>query len=133
MNPDTLTETIQKGFRLTLGAASFLAETLQDDRKRDENLSKLRVENFSTLSDEWAVEGAQKEQEARSFVESVIGQAASSGPNMPTVSTPPTSSSSAAAAGGIPTEIQIDLNLLKNHLAEIRSELEKSNLDDSVS
>ncbi|MGF1538491.1 MAG: hypothetical protein ACFB4J_18675 [Elainellaceae cyanobacterium] len=125
MNPDTLTETIQKGFRVTLGAASFLAETLQDAQKRDENLGKLRVENLATLSNEWAVEGAQKEQEARSFMESVIGQSQPNGPSVPTVQT--TATGGSTAAGSIPGELQTDLDILKQQLVEIRTELEKAN------
>ncbi|MGF1513115.1 MAG: hypothetical protein ACFB5Z_05390 [Elainellaceae cyanobacterium] len=140
MNPDTLTETIQKGFRVTLGAASFLAETLQNSQKRDQNLDKLRVENLSELSEEWAVEGAQKEQEARNFVESVIGQStsagpsASSGPNGPAMPTVPTNSASEGgpSAGGVPVNIQMELDLLKSQLIEIRLELEKANQGDGV-
>ncbi|MEO0406691.1 MAG: hypothetical protein AAF289_05010 [Cyanobacteria bacterium P01_A01_bin.135] len=127
MNPDNLAETIQTGFRVTLGAASFLAETIQDSQKRDENLSKLRVENMTTLSDEWVVEGARKEEEARAFVESVINsQTSASSPNMPT---PPTTESSAAV--GVPPEVQIELEVLKTQLAKIRAELEKENSQDS--
>lgn len=132
MNPDNLAETLQNGFRVTLGAASFLAETLQDSQKRDENLSKLRVENLTMLSDEWAVEGARKEEEARTFVESVIGQTAS--PNGPSMPTAPSSTSARGGTAGtvsVPTEIQIELDVLKTQLSEIRMELEKANMDES--
>ncbi|MGB3615331.1 MAG: hypothetical protein WBA10_16175 [Elainellaceae cyanobacterium] len=132
MNPDNLAETLQNGFRVTLGAASFLAETLQDSQKRDENLSKLRVENLTMLSDEWAVEGARKEEEARTFVESVIGQTAS--PNGLSMPTAPSSTSARGGTAGtvsVPTEIQIELDVLKTQLSEIRMELEKANMDES--
>ena len=127
MNPDNLAETIQAGFRVTLGAASFLAETIQDSQKRDANLSKLRVENLTTVSDEWAVEGARKEEEARAFVEGVINNQAS--PNGPTMPTAPTTD--AANVVSVPLEIQAELDILKAQLAEIRSELEKENNQDS--
>lgn len=129
MNPDNLAETLQNGFRVTLGAASFLAETLQDSQKRDENLGKLRAENLAMLSDEWAVEGARKEEEARTFVESVMGQAGPNGPPMPTAPTTAPSPGDAPATVSVPPDIQAELDILKTQLAEIRIELEKDNTD----
>lgn len=74
MNSDNLTQMLQKGFRVTLGATSFVIETLQDSQKRDENLSKLKSENFSQLTEEWAQQGEMTEREARNFVDTILAQ-----------------------------------------------------------
>lgn len=89
MNPDTLPEFLQRGFRFTLGATSSLVESLQDPQKFDENVQKLTT-NFDQLSDEWVEKGAVTEQEARTFVDSIILQqtgASSSSPGNATVTT----------------------------------------------
>ncbi|MGF1496495.1 MAG: hypothetical protein ACFB8W_06675 [Elainellaceae cyanobacterium] len=123
MNPDTITESIQKGFRVTLGAASFLVETIQDPIRRDENLAKLQNGDFTVLSEEWAIEGEKREQEARSFVDSVIAQQQSSQAPGPTAGagTSPTTPSSVT----IPVDIQSDLKELTVQLAELRAELQR--------
>lgn len=75
---DSVTEFVQKGFRTSLGAASFLVETLQDPNKRDENLQKLNSNfnsmNFSQLTEEWAEKGEVTEREARTFVDNMLQQ-----------------------------------------------------------
>lgn len=64
MNADNLTNLIQQGFHLTLGATASLVETLQDPQKRTENLSQISSE-LSHLANEWAAKGEMTEQEAR--------------------------------------------------------------------
>lgn len=75
---DSVTELVQKGFRTSLGAASFLVETLQDPNKRDENLQKLNSNfnsmDFSQLTEEWAEKGETTERDARTFVDSMLQQ-----------------------------------------------------------
>ena len=73
MNPDNLTQIIQKGFHLTLGATSFFMETLQNSSKRDENLNKLNSD-FNQLTEEWAQRGEMTEREARNFVDTILNQ-----------------------------------------------------------
>ncbi len=75
---NTVTDFVQKGFRTSLGAASFLVETLQDPNKRDENLQKLNSNfnsmDFSQLTEEWATQGEITEREARTFVDNMLNQ-----------------------------------------------------------
>ena len=73
MNSDTIVEQLQKGFRVTLGATASLVEVLQDPSKRDENIAKLSQE-WSQLSADWAEKGEVTEQEARSFVDTILTQ-----------------------------------------------------------
>ncbi|MEB3357206.1 MAG: hypothetical protein VKK04_10795 [Synechococcales bacterium] len=120
MNPDTITESIQKGFRVTLGAASFLVETIQDPVRRDENLAKLQNSDFAVLSEEWAIEGEKREQEARSFVDSVIAQQQGNQPNGSATNI----SSGMPSSVTIPIDLQSDLRELIVQLAELRVELQ---------
>ncbi|MGJ3254499.1 MAG: hypothetical protein ACFE0J_25705 [Elainellaceae cyanobacterium] len=121
MNPDTLTQMLQKGFRVTLGATASLIEILQNPQRRDENLSNLAAE-LSELSEEWAVKGEMTEQEARSFVENLLsnqpgqsGQETSDSTQPTTVTVKPTTEPG----------VQSDIKELTEQLANIRSELEK--------
>lgn len=78
MNVDNVTEFFQKGFRVSLGATSFLAETIQDPNKREENLQKLNSNfnsmDFTELTEELAEKGEFTEQEARKFVDNILQQ-----------------------------------------------------------
>jgi len=71
MNPDNLPQILQTGFHLTLGATSFLIETLQDPLKREENLDKLKSD-LSLLADELLEKGEMTEKEARNFVDTIF-------------------------------------------------------------
>lgn len=127
MNPDTLVQLLQKGFRVSLGATASLIEILQDPQRRDENLSKLTQE-LSELSEEWAMKGEVTEQEARNFVESLMNEAPKSEGSTytgPTASTPST--------GGTipPVGVQSEIKELTEQLASIRAELEKLREQDS--
>lgn len=120
MNPDNVVQFLQKGFHVTLGATTSLIESLQDAQKRDENLSKLNLE-WSVLSEELAEKGARTEQEARSFVDTLLGQGAGS-------TTSQASSGSSTGTASTPTaapDIQLELQELTAQIAAIRVELEK--------
>jgi polyhydroxyalkanoate synthesis regulator phasin len=116
MNSETLVELLQNGFRVTLGATASLIEIVQDPQKRNENLSKLRRE-WSQLSEEWAAKGESTEQDARSFVESVLRQR--QGRYTPDSSTEP------APAPSPTPNVQTELQELTAQIATIREELEK--------
>ncbi|MEM9213905.1 MAG: hypothetical protein AAGD25_06115 [Cyanobacteria bacterium P01_F01_bin.150] len=128
MNTDNLAQMMQKGFHVTLGAASFLVDTAitPNQEQRDANLSKLQSGNFESLTEEWAVTGEQKEQEAKTFVESVITKDGSF-PDIPFpgFSNSSSSSTSTTVANGpsVPTDIQDDLEALTTELSEIRAAL----------
>ncbi|MEM1171525.1 MAG: hypothetical protein AAGJ08_21195 [Cyanobacteria bacterium P01_H01_bin.35] len=124
MNPDNLTELIQKGFRVTLGATSFFMETLQDSNKRDENLNKLNSD-FNQLTEEWAERGETTEQEARNFVDTILNQQNSQ------VNTYSTTVSSTPASDFVQSDIQRDLLELTKEIANLRSDLQESQESDS--
>ncbi|MBC7824991.1 MAG: hypothetical protein H7126_14215 [Candidatus Parcubacteria bacterium] len=70
---DTVLQLLKKGFRVTIGATATLIEVLQDPQRREQNLSRLRRE-LDQLAQEWAEKGEMTEQEARSFVDTLIAQ-----------------------------------------------------------
>ena len=127
MNTDNLVQMMQKGFHVTLGAASFLVDTAvtPSEEQRNANLSKLQSGNFDSLTEEWAVTGEQKEQEAKTFVESVIPKDSFS--NIPFPDFSPSTSNPPAAPNvtgpTVPTDIQNDLEALTTELSEIRAAL----------
>ena len=124
MNPDDLTQIIQKGFRVTLGATSFFMETLQDSNKRDENLNKLNSD-FNQLTEEWAERGEMTEQEARNFVDTILNQQNSQ------VNTDSTTFSSTPASDFAQSDIQRDLLELTKEIANLRIDLQQSQESDS--
>lgn len=73
MNPEKLPQMLQTGFHLTLGATSFLIETLQDPVKRSENLEKLNSD-LGRLADELLEKGEITDREARNFVDTIFSQ-----------------------------------------------------------
>ena len=74
MNLDNLPQILQTGFHLTLGATSFLIETLQDPLKRSENLDKLTQSDLGLLADELLEKGEMTDREARNFVDTIFSQ-----------------------------------------------------------
>ena len=127
MNTDNIVQMMQKGFHVTLGAASFLVDTAitPSQEQRDANLSKLQSGNFDSLTEEWAVTGEQKEQEAKTFVESVMPKDSFPDIPFPGFSTSASSSSPSTTTSGpsVPTDIQNDLEALTTELSEIRAAL----------
>ncbi|MBW4522855.1 MAG: hypothetical protein KME16_24725 [Scytolyngbya sp. HA4215-MV1] len=120
MNSDILVQLLQKGFRVTLGATASLIEILQDPQKREENLTKLRLD-LTQLTEEWAEKGLVTEQEARSFVDTVLSQR---GGQASATATPPSSTTATP-------EVQGELHELTEQIAAIRMELEKLRDKDS--
>ena len=128
MNSDYLTQLLQQGFRVTLGATASLVETLQDPEKRIENLSQLRSE-LNHLATEWAAKGEMTEQEARNFVEEFLNRLRNQGasPTPGSYSSTVTTTSTEAA----PPDVQLGLQELTAQIAAIRTELEKLRNSDS--
>ena len=124
MNPDDLTQIIQKGFHLTLGATSFFMETLQNSSKRDENLNKLNSD-FNQLTEEWAQRGEMTEREARNFVDTILNQQ-NSQVNTDSINVPSTPVSDFAQS-----DIQRDLLELTQEVADLRAALQQSQKSDS--
>lgn len=147
MNSDTFFLLIQRGFHIGLGATASLVETLQDPQKREQNFSKLssataslietfqdpqkREQNFSQLNSDFtqlttelAEKGAITEQEARTFVDTLLSQqnrqAADQGSSPSAAATPSTPGST-----GVSPSVQAEIQELTSQLAAMRLELEK--------
>jgi polyhydroxyalkanoate synthesis regulator phasin len=117
MNFDTLTQSLQKGFRTTLGAAAFVVDFVQHPEQRDENITRLRTD-LNQLMEEWAIKGEMTEQEARKFVETLVNQEFS----------PTNQSARSSTMGTTPTappDVQADLKDLTAQITALRMELEK--------
>jgi len=129
MNSDNLTQVLQKGFRVTLGATSFAIETLQDSQKRDENLAKLQYENLTQLADEWALKGEMTEREARNFVDTIWTRQSS----QDSAETGATSDSpiSTPATPTAQPDARLEIQELTAQIAALRAEL--ANLRDEES
>lgn len=119
MTPDTVTTTIHKGFRVTLGATATLLEAIQDPQSSSERFSALGSD-VSRLAETLETKGEVTEREARQFVDSLFGQmpnpfadSASSPPTVDTVATPIAD----------PT-VQSDLAALTQELADVRQAIE---------
>lgn len=131
MNTDTLIELLQKGYRVTLGAASTAVEAVQDPQQTADEFSMIGTD-FQRLADKLEVRGALTEKEARNFVESMMSQMPESfRANFPseTASTPKTVTTVATPV--IDTQLQAEVESLTAELIEIRREIEALRQQDS--
>ncbi|MEO1067796.1 MAG: hypothetical protein AAFW95_01550 [Cyanobacteria bacterium J06638_6] len=121
MNPDDLSQTLQKGFRVTLGATASLIEAIQDPNGSSQKFSAIGSD-VNRLTEELEVKGETTEREARQFVDTLMSQMpnpftpagpGSEGPTITTVASPVVNSS-----------VQSDLEALTQELADIRQEIE---------
>lgn len=71
MQNNTLLQIAQQGFRVTVGAATSLVETVQNPQKRNELLSQMQTD-LSQKTQEWAEKGEVTEQEARKFLDNLF-------------------------------------------------------------
>ncbi|WP_316432061.1 hypothetical protein [Leptolyngbya sp. NK1-12] len=120
MNSDTLTQLIQKGFRVTLGATATLVEALQDPQRREANLDKLTTE-LSQLAEEWETKGISTEQEARNFVDTLWRRET----NPSAGQTAPPSPIPSLPRESVSPDVQQDLQELTAQIAAIRAEIER--------
>lgn len=121
MYSDDLSQNLQKGLRVTLGATASLIEALQDPENSSQKFSELGTD-VNRLTEELEVKGEITEREARQFVDSLLSQvpnpfgnssADGGGPTITTVASPVADST-----------VQSDLETLTLELAAIRSEIE---------
>jgi len=128
MNVDNLTQMLHQGFRVTLGATSSLIEILQDPQKRDENLEKIQSQ-LSQLAEEWAEKGAVTEEEARSFVDTILSNSgrSESGATVNSGATPAPPPAPPVSQSGEIGEIQE----LTDQIATLRAELQRLRESDS--
>lgn len=121
MYSDDLSQTLQKGFRVTLGATASLIEAIQDPESSSQKFSTMGGD-VNRLTEELEVKGETTEREARLFVDSLLSQmpnpftssgAATEGPTITTVASPV-----------VDAAVQSDLESLTQELAAIRQEIE---------
>src|SRR4028119_640263 len=132
MNPDNLPQMLQTGFHLTLGATSFLIETLQDPLKREENLDKLNSD-WGPLADELLEKGEMTEREARNFVDTIFSQAGDR-ENADSESVSPKQSDATTDAppdSVVQPDVKLEIQELTAHIAALRVELEKMRPENS--
>jgi len=126
MNPDNLPQMLQTGFHLTLGATSFLIETLQDPLKREENLDKLKSD-LGQLASELLEKGEMTDREARNFVDTIFSQPGNR-ENADSESVSPKQSDAATDAAPdsvVQPDVKLEIQELTAHMAALRVELEK--------
>jgi polyhydroxyalkanoate synthesis regulator phasin len=124
MTPDTMTTTLQKGFRVTLGATATLIEAIQDPQTSGERFAALGSD-VGRLTETLETKGEVTEREARQFVDGLLSQlpipfnAGASGPStVDTIATPVTAPS-----------VQSDLVALTQELADIRQAIDTLKAD----
>ena len=124
MNSDSLLEFVQNGFRLSVGAAAALIESLQDSQQREEIIAKLRQSQFSELAAELTKKGEVTEQEAREFVDS-LWQQQNQKNNQTSSDAPGTSATTTTDNPVASPNVQQELQELTAQVSALRAELEK--------
>lgn len=115
MNPDAIFQSVQKGFRVSIGAAGTLIESLQNPRVGEDAINKLRT-NPTELADELASRGEVTEREARTFVDGLLNQTRPSGSSSGGDYSP-------TAGPSAPADVQADLQDLITQITALRQEL----------
>jgi hypothetical protein len=117
MNSQQPFDLLKKGLHVTLGATTALVESVQDSRKREENLAQLNL-GFDELTQRWADKGASTEVEARQFIDTVIANTIGQTP------TPSTGTPNPQPSVDINPQLIVELQDLTSELATIRAALE---------
>jgi polyhydroxyalkanoate synthesis regulator phasin len=121
MNSDTLSQTLQKGFHVTLGATASLLEAIQDPQGSSQKFSDMGGD-VNRLTEELEAKGVTTEQEARQFVDGLFQtmpnpfEGNSGGDSTATVNT--------IATPVVDVAVQAELEALTQELANIRLEIE---------
>ncbi|MEM0979882.1 MAG: hypothetical protein AAGH78_06370 [Cyanobacteria bacterium P01_H01_bin.58] len=122
MNPDTLTETIQKGVRVTLGATASLMEAIRDPQGSQAKFSAIG-NDMDLLTQELEAKGADTEREARVLVDSLMSQME----QMPNPFAPTPASDATVDTTAQPVadaSVQAEIELLTQELSSLRQEIE---------
>ena len=113
MNPESILQLVQQGFRVAIGTGTTLAETLQTPQTGLDAWNKLTTDP-TQLAQDLAEKGRNIEQEARELVDRLLEQQrnpSASGLTITTIATP------------IALDIQMELKDLAAQLSAIRIEL----------
>lgn len=124
MNFDTLTELIQKSFRVSLGAAASAVEAIQDPQASASKFSDIGTD-FDRLADELEVKGALTEKEARDFVDNFSGSFEGQWPNPFGPSPASGATVNTVAQPVADSGIQSEIMALTEQLSAIRQEIEQ--------
>ncbi|MDA0266049.1 MAG: hypothetical protein O2890_00700 [Cyanobacteria bacterium] len=124
MNPDTLSQTIQKGMRVTLGATASMLDALKDPQGSQAKFSEIGTD-VDLLTETLEARGVETEQEARELVDGLIAQM----PPMPANPFAPTPASEAVVDAQIipvtDVTVQRELEALTEELASLRQEIDR--------
>jgi len=133
MNLDNLPQILQTGFHLTLGATSFLIETLQDPLKRSENLDKLTQSDLGLLADELLEKGEMTDQEARNFVDTIFSQpGARENAESESVSRQQSDTATDTPSESVvQPDVKLEIQELTAQMAALRAELENLRAENS--
>ncbi len=129
MNFDSLTELIQKSFRVSLGAAASAVEAIQDPQASATKFSDIGTD-FERLTTELEAKGELTEKEAREFVDNMNTNFNGQWPNP---FAPPASSATVntVAKPVMDTGIQAEIKALTEQLSAIRQEIEQMKAQES--
>jgi hypothetical protein len=121
MIPDGLSQTLQKGFHLTLGAGAALLEAIQSPQQASQRFAGLG-NDVTRITAELETKGVATEREARQMVDTLVSQLPFSFPQSSSGASPSTVDTVARPVTD--TGIQDDLASLRQALTEIRQELD---------
>jgi len=120
MNPENLVQSLQTGFRVTVGAATSLAEGIQDPVKREEAMATFQLD-WDSMTEKLAEKGEVAEREAREFVEQTFAPPGSDSPSA-TPSTPSSRPQPSSQASAELRDLTSELTALREELERLRSE-----------
>ncbi len=109
MNTEDLLQLVQKSFRVAIGSATQLAETVQNPQTSSDTWNRL-TQNPTQFAQELAEKGARTEQEARQAVDRLLQQ----NPSDVTITT---------TATAVTPDVQAELQDLMAQLKALRSEI----------
>lgn len=118
-NNSTLFNTLQQGFRITVGATAHLVETLQDPQKRQGTFQDLQQE-WDQRASQWAQKGTTTEMEARQYVDELLAQLRQKVPNVPGQNTDSHNAIDFATAKMELDRLTEEISTLKGELAQDR-------------
>ncbi|MFZ4639921.1 MAG: hypothetical protein ACOYMP_05915 [Nodosilinea sp.] len=121
MNPNEVSQALQKGLHLTLGAAASMVEALQFPEESSRKFAELG-NDFSRLAEVLEAKGETTEKEARQLVDALLSQIPQ--PFSHGNSSSPDSRANSVVQPVTDASLQNDLVALTEDLAAVRRELE---------
>jgi polyhydroxyalkanoate synthesis regulator phasin len=120
MDSNNIFQTVQKGFRVTVGATASVVETLQNPQKRADVFSELQTE-LSQKTEEWSIKGEETEEEARRMLDVFLRRQ-----NWQTANSNQSESyNNATNNTNVSENIQSEIQDLTEQIVNLRNELEE--------